>query len=108
MVSSLKAPLADLFSRRELEQAPMRKDFGRCLLQVHDIWEKAGGERTLGTADLSCFLPMPKLGSWSWQVAPQSSLRHWYKRETFIHLRKRAPVSTVLHLTGAFLNTGTR
>ena len=67
--SSLQAPLADLFSRRELEQAPVGNDLGRCLLHVHDLWEQAGGERSLGTADLSCFLPVPKLGSWSWQVS---------------------------------------
>jgi len=64
----LQAPVADLYSRRELEQAPGGRELGSRLLQVHELWEQAGGERRLGTSDLSCFLPVPKLGSWSWQV----------------------------------------
>ena len=73
MACTLQAPLADLFSRRDLEQAPVRRNLWQCLLQVHDLWDEAGGERALGTADLSCFLPMPKLGSWSWQVRTHST-----------------------------------
>ena len=98
MVSPLQAPLADLFSRRELERAPVGKDFGRCLLQVHNLWEKAGGERTLGTADLSCFLPMPKLGSWSWQVTSPPCLSHVCKHETRMHASMQASMS--LHSDG--------
>ena len=68
----LQAPLADLFSRRELERAATTNELRSSLLRVHELWNSAGGERSLGTYDLACFMPVPGLGSWSWQVRKTS------------------------------------
>ena len=64
----LQAPLADLYSRRELGRAAPANQLRSSLLRVHELWDSAGGERSMGTSDLACFVPVPGLGSWSWQV----------------------------------------
>lgn len=68
----LQAPLADLFSRQELGRASPANKLRSSLLRVHELWDGAGGERSLGTSDLACFVPVPGLGSWSWQVRTTS------------------------------------
>ena len=74
--SVMQAPLTDLYSAAELcGRSPLVSvELAHKLAEASTLWRSAGGERALGTADLSCFLPMPRLGSWSWQVSEQASL----------------------------------
>ena len=71
-----QAPLTDLYSTDELcgRNPLVSVELAHKLSEASKLWHSAGGERALGTADLSCFLPMPRLGSWSWQVSKQASL----------------------------------
>ena len=72
----MQAPLTDLYSASELcGRSPLVSvELAHKLAEASTLWRSAGGERALGTADLSCFLPVPRLGSWSWQVSEQASL----------------------------------
>lgn len=40
------------------------------LEQLRARWAQMGGERSLGSTDLGCVLPLPGMGMWPWQVSP--------------------------------------
>ncbi len=40
------------------------------LEHLHARWAQMGGERSLGSTDLGCVLPLPGIGMWPWQVSP--------------------------------------
>ena len=60
-----QAPLADLYAPNE---ASTSGRLAEPLARARDAWTAAGGERSLGGADLRCVLPLPRIGMWAWQV----------------------------------------
>jgi hypothetical protein len=68
-----QAPLADLYTPNEASTSGRLAEPMACARQA---WAAAGGERSLGGADLRCVLPLPRIGMWPWQVCilPASSL----------------------------------
>ena len=56
----MQAPLTDLYSATELcGRSPLVSvELAHKLAEASTLWRSAGGERALGPADLSCFLPV--------------------------------------------------
>ncbi|EIE24668.1 putative dihydropterin pyrophosphokinase/dihydropteroate synthase [Coccomyxa subellipsoidea C-169] len=69
--SFVQAPVADLYAASELGADSAAGQMAPPLQQVHSMWAQAGGESSLGGADLGCVLPLPRLGTWAWQGRSQ-------------------------------------
>lgn len=64
----VKAPLADLgLQSQKNDGRSSHSGLQRRLAVASQLWTAAGGERSLGTPDLRCVLPMGRLGVWGWQ-----------------------------------------
>jgi len=70
-VGAAQAPLADLASEADA-RLPGCGGLARELRAARRAWAAAGGEASLGGADLRCVLPLADGRSWPWQVIPDS------------------------------------
>ncbi len=69
-VGAAQAPLADLASEADA-RLPGCGGLARELRAARRAWAAAGGEASLGGADLRCVLPLADGRSWPWQVIPR-------------------------------------
>ena len=71
--SDEQAPLADLYAPNE---ASTSGRLAELLGKLREAWAAGGGERSLGSPDLRCVLPLPGIGMWPWQVYDSLSPRN--------------------------------
>ncbi|BDA42651.1 Folic acid synthesis protein fol1 [Coccomyxa sp. Obi] len=69
--SFVQAPVADLYAASELGSTSAAGRMAEHLEQLHTRWAQVGGERSLGSSDLGCVLPLPGMGMWPWQGQSQ-------------------------------------